>query len=168
MCTVVNKALQRKNILDTQPQAETEKTEEKSAASIGETVNLVFGDSYSVAQYFWDGIAPGISAWIEVPVAIIVLYSILGIATFSSLIVFLMFSILAYPLARLQLRINRKGLAAKDRRIAIVSEILECIRLLKSFSWEAPWLSKAHAARQKELSYVLQSNVVAALLNFLT
>ena len=58
-------------------------------------------------------------------------------------------------------------LYAKDLRINLVTEILESIRLLKNFAWEAPWLSKAQKARKAELRIRLQSNIVDALINLL-
>lgn len=100
-------------------------------------------------------------------VAVLVLYSILGWSTFTSLGVFLFFTLLGLPLGRIQLRLRRKTLHAKDVRINIVTEILETIRLLKNFAWEEPWLKKAQQARRRELKLRLQSNIVDASLNLL-
>lgn len=69
------------------------------------------------------------------------------------------------PLSRLQLRLSRQHLAAKDFRVDLVSELVESIRLLKNFAWEWRWLQKTQAARRDELKFRLRSNLVDAMTN---
>jgi ABC-type multidrug transport system fused ATPase/permease subunit len=164
MVTVVMKALRRQHVAHNSSDA----ADEVRHASVGEVVSLVTGDSYNLAQWFWDGLANSISAPIEVVVTIFLLYSILGVSTFASLAVFLVFTAAGIPIAQLQLKLNRLSLRAKDHRVALISEIVTGIRLLKTFGLSAIWFQKAKAARQRELVLVWRGALFDAAINLLT
>ena len=67
-------------------------------------------------------------------------------------------------LAKRSLAITRHLLAATDRRISVVSELVGAIRFLKYYAWERVWVDKAIEAREKELSVRYRSNFNSAYL----
>lgn len=168
MCRVVHKALRRQQTATVATAAEDqEKDEQNQSANVGRIVNLISGDSYNVAQWFWDGFGQLVCVPVEIAIAVSVLYGILGWSTFASFGIFIFFTLLGIPLGKIQIGLRRRTLHAKDLRINLVSEILECIRLLKNFAWVEPWLTKAQRARHAELKLRFKSNIVDALLNLL-
>ena len=59
-------------------EATNEKDEETSAANTGRIVNMMRGDSYNISIIFWMTIGPAFAAPIQIAIASVMLYSILG------------------------------------------------------------------------------------------
>lgn len=169
MCSVVDKALRRKMVEDTTGlEAASGEEKEHQRANIGQVLNLVQGDAYAFSQWIWDGIGRAVAAPIQVLLAVLTLYYIVGPSTFASLLACLIVALPLVPLSRYQLQVSRQHLAAKDFRVDLVTELVESIRLLKSFAWEWRWLEKTRDARQVELRYRLRSTLADALTNLVT
>jgi ATP-binding cassette subfamily C (CFTR/MRP) protein 1 len=58
-------------------------------------------------------------------------------------------------------------MTVKDQRIKMMNEILNGIRVLKLYAWEAAFIRSISHVREKELGYVRRKALVSALSNML-
>lgn len=109
-----------------------------------------------------------IRAPIELVVSIIFLYQILGWSCLAGLsTIFITYFFLQY-FGRRGIRITREMMAATDKRISVISELVSAIRFLKYYAWERIWVDKAIEAREKELSIRYRNNFNSAYLTLVT
>ncbi|CAK5280326.1 unnamed protein product [Mycena citricolor] len=140
--------------------------DEPDNANLGRIVNLMQGDSYAVAQRFWEfnGI---FMAPIRLTIALVFLYQILGWSALSGVVVVLVAYIVTYPLARYNVFVTRESWKAKDGRMERVNELLQNIRFLKFFGWEYKWASTASIARERELGWRVKENIIDTAISFI-
>lgn len=96
---------------------------------------------------------------IQLAICIWALWKLLGWAPFvgyASMIVTMPLPI--YLSTRLNER-QEKLTAAMDRRIALISEALQSIRITKYFAWEDPMIERINKARKTELEAVMSKNM---------
>ncbi len=67
-----------------------------------------------------------------------------------------------YYLGKRNLALQKELLSATDRRISVVSELVNAIRFLKYYAWESVWVDKAIDARERELEVRYRSNFNSA------
>ncbi|KAJ2921432.1 hypothetical protein H1R20_g15658, partial [Candolleomyces eurysporus] len=139
---------------------------EESSADLGKIVNLMQGDSYAVAQRFWE-FSGLITAPVRITIAMIFLYKVLGWSALLGVAIVGITYILNYPLARYNISITRSSWKAKDRRMKIVDEFLQNIRFLKFYGWEYDWSRKTEDARETELKWRVKSNIVDTAVSFI-
>ncbi|PPQ69785.1 hypothetical protein CVT26_014173 [Gymnopilus dilepis] len=160
-CTLHYKALRRRDITgNVQREGETEN------ADLGKIINLMQGDSYAVAQRFWE-FSGLFTSPVRIVIALTFLYQILGWSALSGVVVVLVAFFLNYPLARYDIHITRSAWKAKDKRMNIVNELLQNIRFLKFYGWEYTWSRKAQDARATELKWRVKGNIVDTAINFI-
>ncbi|KAF8167359.1 pleiotropic drug resistance ABC transporter [Crassisporium funariophilum] len=139
---------------------------ETSSADLGKIVNLMQGDSYAVAQRFWE--FSGIfTSPVRIVIALVFLYQILGWSALSGVVVVLVAFLLNYPLAQYNLSITRSSWKARDTRMNLVNELLQNIRFLKFYGWEYQWSRKAQNARETELKWRVKENIVETVISFI-
>ena len=97
---------------------------------------------------------------LSAPTRILGWSSLVGLSAVSVAVV-----ILKYLVDR-NLALTRGMLAATDRRISVISELVSSIRLLKYDAWESIWVDKAVEAREKELAIRYKSNFNGAWIYF--
>ncbi|KAJ2929240.1 hypothetical protein H1R20_g7856, partial [Candolleomyces eurysporus] len=139
---------------------------EESSADLGKIVNLMQGDSYAVAQRFWE-FSGLITAPVRITIAMIFLYKVLGWSALLGVAIVGITYILNYPLARYNISITRSSWKAKDRRMKIVDEFLQNIRFLKFYGWEYDWSRKTEDARETELKWRVKNNIVDTAVSFI-
>ncbi|RXW24050.1 hypothetical protein EST38_g1810 [Candolleomyces aberdarensis] len=132
---------------------------EESSADLGKIVNLMQGDSYAVAQRFWE-FSGLITAPVRITIAMIFLYKVLGWSALLGVAIVGITYILNYPLAKYNISITRSSWKAKDRRMKLVDELLQNIRFLKFYGWEYDWSRKTEDARETELKWRVKNNIV--------
>ncbi|KAJ6575411.1 pleiotropic drug resistance ABC transporter [Mycena capillaripes] len=163
-CTLHYKSLVRQEMsgkIKTQ-----EGDEEVDNANLGKIVNLMQGDSYAVAQRFWEFSALFASP-VRLVIALVFLYQILGWSALSGVVVVLLAYVVNYPLAKYNIYITRKSWKAKDSRMEKVNELLQNIRFLKFFGWEYHWSDTASTARETELGWRIKENTVDTVISFI-
>ncbi|KEI39356.1 uncharacterized protein L969DRAFT_82165 [Mixia osmundae IAM 14324] len=136
------------------------------SSDTGRIVNLMSADAYSVAQLFWD-ISSVVTSPFELTLAILLLYRLMGRSALIGLAILLVIYLANQGLARQNLKIRRLSLLAKDRRLGVVTEFLENVRLLKLLNWQQHWVAKVQAAREEELRWRLKQNVNEATISSL-
>ncbi|KAF9531878.1 pleiotropic drug resistance ABC transporter [Crepidotus variabilis] len=144
----------------------TNKDGEPGAADLGKIVNLMQGDTYAVAQRFWEfsGICTSPVRFI---IALAFLYQVLGWSGLSGVGVVLVAFSLNYPLAQYDISVTRQMWKAKDARMNTVNELLQNIRFLKFYGWEYSWARKAQTARERELGWRVKRNIVDVAISFI-
>ncbi|KAG8943314.1 hypothetical protein FRC04_002938 [Tulasnella sp. 424] len=143
-----------------------EDEESANTADIGRVVNLITGDTYAVAQRFWE--FPAIfMAPVRCTIALVFLYSILGWSCFAGVAVVLLAYLVNWPLAKYDISLTRKSWAAKDLRMSYVDEFFQSIRFLKYMGWERAWSNKVRTARDTELKIRVKQNVVDVIISFI-
>ena len=50
-------------------------------------------------------------------------------------------------------------MVASDKRVALMNEILNSIRLIKMYAWEEPFIEKIKGLRSVEIRYVTSNDI---------
>ena len=66
-------------------------------------------------------------------------------------------------LARRSISISKGLLAARDKRMGVLNELLGAIKFIKFFAWEERWTRRTMNARKKELSWMVKSRINSVL-----
>ena len=66
-------------------------------------------------------------------------------------------------LARRSISISKGLLAARDKRMGVLNELLGAVKFIKFFAWEDRWIQRAMKSRKKELSWMVKSRINAVL-----
>lgn len=81
---------------------------------------------------------------------------LLGVSAFSGLLVLLLASPLNHFLAKRAVRIQKGLLAARDKRMAILNEIISAVKFIKFFAWEDKWIARAMEKRGDEIKWMIK------------
>ncbi|EIW82703.1 multidrug resistance-associated ABC transporter [Coniophora puteana RWD-64-598 SS2] len=156
---IVDKSkLERRSADGNTKKAEKEGDEPTAGADVGKIVNLMAVDTNRVAVmmsmlYILYG-AP-----IEIVVASIFLYNILGWSAFTGFAVL----VVAWPLssfvAKRRVRIQKGVSASRDRRMGILNELLGAVKFIKFFAWEERWIDKTMRARAEEIGWIVKARI---------
>ncbi|PFH45713.1 hypothetical protein AMATHDRAFT_158119 [Amanita thiersii Skay4041] len=134
----------------------------KAGADVGKIVNLMAGDANRVAQttsslYFIYG-AP-----FEFIIAGTYLYQLLGWSAFAGFFVL----IAGWPLnswvAKRSIRIQKGSMAARDKRMAVLTELIGSVKFIKFFAWEDKWIQRTLDAREVEMKWMSEARINSAL-----
>ncbi|KAF9270717.1 pleiotropic drug resistance ABC transporter [Marasmius fiardii PR-910] len=161
-CAIHYKALKRQDVAGKTKQ----EGEEDNNADLGKIVNLMQGDTYAVAQRFWE-FSGLFASPVRLAIALVFLYQLMGWAALSGVVIILLAYVLNYPLAKFNVYLTRKSWKAKDARMNIVNELLQNIRFLKFYGWENHWGRKTHELREKELRWRVKQNLVDTIITFI-
>ncbi|KAF8626899.1 hypothetical protein AX15_004637 [Amanita polypyramis BW_CC] len=134
----------------------------KAGADVGKIVNLMAGDASQIAQtatvmYMIYG-AP-----LEIAIAGIYLYQLLGVSAFAGLVVLLAGWPLSSLIARRNIWIQKKLLAARDKRMGVLNELIGSVKFIKFFAWEDRWINRALDAREVEIGWLAKSRINSVL-----
>ncbi|KAF7347593.1 P-loop containing nucleoside triphosphate hydrolase protein [Mycena venus] len=148
-CTLHYKSLVRQEMsgkINTKEGGESE----AANANLGKIVNLMQGDSYAVAQRFWEFSALFASP-IRLVIALVFLYQILGWSALSGVVVVLLAYVVNYPLAKYNVYVTRQSWKAKDSRME--KNIIGLIQ--------------PNLARETELDWRVKNNIVDTMIAFI-
>ncbi|KAG5350464.1 hypothetical protein C0989_010944 [Termitomyces sp. Mn162] len=129
----------------------------KAGADVGKIVNLMASDANRIAMtvsamYFVYG-AP-----LEIIIASIFLYQLLGLSAFAGFLVLLLGWPLNSYIARRSVRIQKGWLAARDRRMGVLSELVGAVKFVKFFAWEERWVQRVMGMRGVEIAWMVKGN----------
>ncbi|CAM0141904.1 hypothetical protein VKS41_004394 [Umbelopsis sp. WA50703] len=128
---------------------EGEKKEDVSS-STGTIVNLMSTDSNRISEFFtWWFVF--MEAPIELAIGIYFLYSLLGVSSLLGLLVMVFTLPLTHFNAKIFSKTQDKLMETRDRRVALMNEILQGVRQIKFFAWEKKWEEKILVRRNQEL-----------------
>ncbi|EIW82712.1 multidrug resistance-associated ABC transporter [Coniophora puteana RWD-64-598 SS2] len=156
---VYNKALKRvdySGIVDN-VNASAGGDEPLAGADVGKIVNLMAVDANRVSVLllvgFWE------DAPIEIIIASIFLYNVLGWSAFAGFVVLLAGWPLNSFVAKRRIRIQKGVSASRDRRMGVLNELLGAVKFIKFFAWEERWIGRAMKARAEELAWIVKARI---------
>ncbi|CAG8612654.1 13568_t:CDS:10, partial [Racocetra persica] len=143
---VYMKSLSRK---DTSGVVENEESKNKT----GKITNLMAVDAQKVSE-----LAAYVFYLYSYPVQIIItilfLYSLLGVSALAGVLaIIIIYPIPAFINQRFQI-IHKRVMAATDKRMGVINELLQAIRVIKFFAWEDHFRATVISARDNELKKV--------------
>ena len=133
--------------------------EEQQRFGIGAIVSYMQVDAMKLADalpymhQIWSG--P-----LQIIVSLGALYRLLGPAGFGGLFVMVVLMPVNVRLARLQAAYTKAIMEGRDARVTFLTELLNGIRTVKLFAWEAPMVKTLLALRAAELSVVRTNAII--------
>lgn len=118
---------------------------------IGKLNNMISVDAQSIQTFMcychqiW-------SAFLEIVIAVTLLYMVLGKAAFAGVVGMLISVPSCFFLTKRMSRFQDELLERKDARMSSIGEILSSIRIIKLFAWEGRFEDQARGLRARELS----------------
>ncbi|KAL6899190.1 hypothetical protein ACP4OV_005848 [Aristida adscensionis] len=128
-------------------------SQSKQVSSSGELINVVSLDAERVGDFNWSMH----ELWlfpVQISLAMVILYSSLGLAAFAALAATVLTMLANIPLAKFEQSYQEKTMNAKDARMSAMSEILQNMRILKLQGWELIFFSKIRELRKVEMNWI--------------
>uniref|UniRef100_A0A0E0JYL2 MRP-like ABC transporter n=1 Tax=Oryza punctata TaxID=4537 RepID=A0A0E0JYL2_ORYPU len=135
----------------------------RESSSSGEIINAVSLDAERVADFNWSMH----ELWlfpVQIILAMLILYSTLGLAAFAALAATVLTMLANLPIGRIQQNYQEKMMDAKDARMRAMSEMLRNMRILKLQGWEMVFLSKIMELRKEEMHWLKKDVYTSAML----
>ncbi|CAM1291421.1 ABCC5 (predicted) [Pycnogonum litorale] len=133
-----------------------------SGKSVGEMVNMFATDASSIydAPLF---IPLLIGGPLMIIAGIIYVYWILGAISLVGMVVFIAFFPIQVGISRMLGKIRKKTLTVSDQRANRMTELINCIKLIKLYAWEATFTNNVNAARNREKIYLQQAQYIQSI-----
>ncbi|XP_042486265.1 ABC transporter C family member 3-like [Macadamia integrifolia] len=131
----------------------------------GENINLISVDVERISFFNWylhD-------IWripIQIILALLVLYTRLGVASLVAFVTTMIFMLANFPLGKLQEKFQGELLDSKDQRMKVTSEALRNMRILKLQAWEMKFLAKITKLRKFETKWLKKLIYTSAMTAF--
>ena len=151
---IYRKSLRRRDLSVASKSEEVEDEEkeddELKASTTGAIINLMGTDSSRITDFsaLWWSV---ISAPLELTVGFYFIYQIMGSSCFYGLLVMVLLLPINHYNADLFAKTQDRLMEARDKRVSLVTEVLQGIRQIKFFAWETKWEEKIMEARNAEL-----------------
>ncbi|XP_053126322.1 ATP-binding cassette sub-family C member 12 isoform X2 [Hemicordylus capensis] len=135
--------------------------------SVGEVINVLTNDGYRVYEAALFCPLP-----VTVPVLLIIcaIYSclILGPTALMGMFIYLMFIPLQMLMAKLTTVFRRAAILVTDKRVRVMNEILNCIKLIKMYAWEKSFVTAVRGIRKAERKILEKAGYVQSMNSALT
>ncbi|KAL1733355.1 hypothetical protein EV714DRAFT_246810 [Schizophyllum commune] len=126
----------------------------KAGADTGKIVNLMAVDAN---RPLLTAVLP--PAPFEIAIASVFLYQLLGWSAFAGFVVIPFFWPLNSMIARRSIEIQKGVMAARDKRMGVLNELISAIKFIKFFAWESRWIERTMAAREYEMRWMVKSRI---------
>jgi ABC-type multidrug transport system fused ATPase/permease subunit len=107
------------------------------------------------------------SAPLEICIALTFLTRLLGPSALAGLLILVVLWPLNSLVTRRSIRIQRGVLKAKDRRMAVLAELLGGLKIVKFAGWEDRWIERVMKAREEEMRWMVKSRMNSVLFTLL-
>ncbi|KZT57684.1 hypothetical protein CALCODRAFT_273206 [Calocera cornea HHB12733] len=160
MADIYEKSLRRKDFSGVankdDPKLKDKEPTAKAQADVGKIVQLMSGDveKISMMAVFLYNIY---TSPFEIAIALVFLYQLLGWAAFAGVGVLVISAPLNTFMSKLMIRYSTGVSAARDKRMSVITELIQAIKFIKFFAWESQWIDRAMKARQEELNWLVKS-----------
>ncbi|KAI3670532.1 hypothetical protein L1987_87870 [Smallanthus sonchifolius] len=142
----------------------------KKRHSAGEVVNYIAVDAYRMVEFpMWFHVCW--SSFIQLCLAIGVLFSIVGLGVLPGLVPLIICALLNLPYAKAIKKCQLEFMVAQDKRLRSTSEILNNMKVIKLQSWEEKFKQIVESCREVEfrwLSEVQFKKVYATILYWMS
>uniref|UniRef100_K3XC94 Multidrug resistance-associated protein 1 n=1 Tax=Globisporangium ultimum (strain ATCC 200006 / CBS 805.95 / DAOM BR144) TaxID=431595 RepID=K3XC94_GLOUD len=134
----------------------------RTQKSTAEIVNIYTTDVQNIlmAAYFLHEV------WVlplEIIIALLMLFSVVGYATFAGLGVIFIVLLVNNALARGQARTFAAVMRLKDERMKVINELFSAMQIVKLNAWERKFAAKIKEVRGRELNVVWKYLLIGAL-----
>ncbi|KAK1698208.1 hypothetical protein QYE76_014905 [Lolium multiflorum] len=140
--------------------------EGKLEHSSGQIINYVTVDAYRIGEFpYWFH-----QTWttsVQLCIGLAILYSAVGAAMISSLVVIVINMLCSAPLAKLQHRFQSKLMEAQDVRLKAMSQSLLHMKVLKLYAWEGHFKKVIEGLREVEYKWLWAFQLRRVYNNFL-
>lgn len=140
-------------------------SQSRQSRTSGEIVNLMSVDADRIGLFSWYmhdlWLVP-----VQVTLALLILYSTLGLASLAALGATIVIMIANIPLGKMEERFQEKMMESKDVRMKAMSEILRNMRILKLQGWEMKFLSRIIELRKAETNWLRKYVYTSAMVTF--
>ncbi|XP_029465938.1 canalicular multispecific organic anion transporter 1 [Rhinatrema bivittatum] len=143
----------------------TTSTTTRKESTVGETVNLMSAD----AQRFMDLTNFIHLLWsspVQIVLSIVFLWAELGPSVLAGVAVIVLLIPINAVLATKSRGFQMKNMKNKDKRMKIMTEIINGIKILKLYAWEPSFESQVQEIREKELKDMLHFNYLQSVTIF--
>ena len=129
-------------------------------ANNGTIINLMSIDSFKVSEicaylhFLWATVP------VELAMALILLYRILGLSSFVGIGMMILVLPLNFFIAKSFQSAQKRIMAATDARIHSTNEILQNIRIIKYFAWEKRFAAEVDGKRKEEMDALLRRYIL--------
>ncbi|XP_048588131.1 multidrug resistance-associated protein 1 [Nematostella vectensis] len=137
----------------------------RKQSTAGEMVNLLSVD----AQRLMDLMSYFNTVWsspLQIAIALYFLYNTMGVSILAGIGVMLLLIPLNMFVTKLSRKLQVKTMEEKDKRMKIIGEVLNGIKVLKLYAWEYSFMKKLAGIRRDELQYHKSSMYLAAGFSF--
>ncbi|KAG9319425.1 hypothetical protein KVV02_006712 [Mortierella alpina] len=97
---------------------------------------------------------------LEIIISLVMLYSVLGLSSFVGIGVMLLTSPAHHYAAKKYAKIQEQLMETRDRRVGLMSELLQGIRMIKFFAWEKNIQKKIMEVRDQELRRFIRLYII--------
>ncbi|CAG8497498.1 9417_t:CDS:10 [Paraglomus brasilianum] len=177
---IYSKSLKRRNVsgatLETDDDDDSEVIEDADVdnstkiidkeATLGKITNLMAVDTNRVAEFctWWISV---VDSPIEIIVGTYFLYQLLGSACLFGLLVMIFTLPVNHYTAKHYAKTQDRLMKARDRRINLMNEVLQAIRIIKIFAWETSWEDKILVLRDVELKELRNNFIYLTMFDLL-
>jgi len=121
--------------------------------SVGEIINLFANDSARILEYtllghLWFG------GTITIVFSLAYVFWVLGLPAFACVGVFISFYLIMFVISKLLGYYRRKAVQTSDQRVRQMTEILNCMKIIKLYAWEEPFMKTTTEIRNRERGYL--------------
>ncbi|TFK37596.1 multidrug resistance-associated ABC transporter [Crucibulum laeve] len=138
----------------------------EAGADVGKIVNLMAGDanriSLVISAAFYIYGAP-----FEIIIAGVFLYKLLGLSAFAGFIVLIAGWPLNNFITNRSIRIQKGVLAARDKRMGVLNELIGAVKFIKFFAWEERWIGRTLDARENEMKWMIKAYINSIMFSLL-
>ncbi|KIJ64255.1 hypothetical protein HYDPIDRAFT_91004 [Hydnomerulius pinastri MD-312] len=178
MAAIYDKALKRRDYSGVVDQARSKAVNEKAAsgapnsddpkagADIGKIVNLMAVDANKISTMVSGG-HQIYGSPLEIMIASTFLYNLLGLSAFAGFIVLFACWPLNSYITRRSIRIQKGLSASRDKRMAVLSELINAVKFIKFFAWEERWIQRVMNARSVELRWLTKARINSVIFSAL-
>ncbi|KAF7346860.1 hypothetical protein MSAN_01825400 [Mycena sanguinolenta] len=159
MAAIYDKTLKKRDFSG----AVEQKEGNSNAANTGKIINLMEIDSDKISTFLLSLYGTPM----EVIIASVFLYQLLGMSAFAGALVFLVGWPLNSYLSRRSLWIHKGLLKAKDKRMGVLTELISAVKVIKFFGWQQRWINRGLQAREEEMRWMRKARMNTIGLNSL-
>ncbi|KAI3929869.1 hypothetical protein MKW98_004023 [Papaver atlanticum] len=125
----------------------------KSRHSAGQIINYVTVDAHRVGE-FSNRLHQTWTTVLQTCLGLLILVRTVGIATLAALFIIVLTVLCNGPLAKLQLRFQKKLASAQDRRLKAMTEAVLNMKVLKLYAWETHFKTVIERLRRVEYKWL--------------
>jgi ABC-type multidrug transport system fused ATPase/permease subunit len=95
----------------------------------------------------------------EIIIATTFLYNLLGLSAFAGFVVLLAGWPLNSFVTKRSIRIQKGVSASRDKRMAVLNELISAVKFIKFFAWEDRWIKRVMEARGVEMNWMVKARI---------